>query len=85
MFPLINKSETTKTFIQFQTMVELQLNFKFKSVQTDGGTEFKPLTPHFHNLGIILRLTCPHTHYQNGVELKHIHIVETGILLTLLQ
>ncbi|MEX5533345.1 hypothetical protein, partial [Pseudomonas syringae] len=55
---------------------------KLKSVQTDNGTEFKPLTPHFTKLGIVHRLTCPYTHHQNGsVERKHRRIIETGLSL----
>jgi histone deacetylase 1/2 len=63
-------------------MVELQFNCKIKNVQTDGGGEFRPLTQHLTKLGIIHRLTCPHTHHQNGlVERKHRHLVETGLTL----
>ncbi|MCH82453.1 retrovirus-related Pol polyprotein from transposon TNT 1-94, partial [Trifolium medium] len=63
-------------------MVELQYNFPIKSVQTDGGGEFRPFTQFLNPLGIIHRLTCPHTHHQNGsVERKHRHIVETGLTL----
>lgn len=63
-------------------MAELQFGHKIKSVQTDGGGEFRPLTSHFTSLGIIHRITCPHTHHQNGsVERKHRHIVETGLTL----
>ncbi|KAK2451888.1 myosin-16 [Trifolium repens] len=61
-------------------MVELQYNVPIKCVQTDGGGEFRPFTQFLTPLGIIHRLTCPHTHHQNGsVERKHKHIVETGL------
>jgi len=63
-------------------MVELQYNLPIKSFQTDGGGEFCPLTEFLNTLGITHRLTCPHTHHQNGsVERKHRHIVETGLTL----
>jgi histone deacetylase 1/2 len=82
IFPLKRKSDTTSTFIQFQSMAELQLSCKLKAVQTDGGGEFKPLTPHFNKLGILHRLSCPHTHHQQGsVERKHRHVVDTGLSL----
>ncbi|KAK2420319.1 putative mitochondrial protein [Trifolium repens] len=82
VYPLKLKSETLQQFIQFKTMVELQFNCTIKTVQTDGGGEFRPLTKYLTNLGIIHRLTCPHTHHQNGlVERKHRHIVETGLTL----
>jgi hypothetical protein len=36
----------------------------------------------FQKLGISHRVSCPHTHQQNGVaERKHRHIVETGLTL----
>lgn len=34
-------------------MIELQFGHKLKSVQTDGGSEFKPLTPVFAKQGIV--------------------------------
>lgn len=63
-------------------MAELQYNSKLKSFQTDGGTEFKPLTNFLASQGVVHRLTCPYTHHQNGsVERKHRHVVETGLTL----
>jgi len=63
-------------------MVELQYNLPIKSVQTDGGREFRPLTQFLNTLGITHRLTCPHIHHQNGsVGRKHRCIVETGLTL----
>jgi hypothetical protein len=36
----------------------------------------------FRSLGITHRVSCPHTHQQNGLaERKHRHIVETGLAL----
>jgi histone deacetylase 1/2 len=82
VYPLKLKSETMPQFVKFKSMVELQFNCTIKTVQTDGGGEFRPLTKYLTNLGIIHRLTCPHTHHQNGlVERKHRHIVETGLTL----
>jgi len=82
IYPLKLKSHTLTTFQTFKTMVELQLNHKIKAVQSDGGGEFRPFTKFLNEHGIIHRLTCPHTHHQNGsVERKHRHIVETGLTL----
>ena len=66
IFPLKLKSHTLTTFQNFKTMVELQYNLPIISVQTDGGGEFRPLTQFLNTLGITHRLTCPHTHHQNG-------------------
>jgi histone deacetylase 1/2 len=82
VYPLKLKSETLDKFIEFKKMVELQFNCKIKTVQTDGGGEFRPFTKFLTNLGAVHRLTCPHTHHQNGlVERKHRHLVETGLTL----
>lgn len=82
IFPLKVKSHTLITFQNIKNMVELQCNLPNKSVQTDGGGEFRPHTQFLNTLGIAHKLTCPHTHQQNGsVEMKHRHIVETGLTL----
>jgi histone deacetylase 1/2 len=82
VYPLKLKSDTLSQFILFKTMVELQFNCKIKTVQTDGGGEFRPFTKYLTELGVVHRLTCPHTHHQNGlVERKHRHLVETGLTL----
>lgn len=47
-----------------------------------GGGKFRSLSPVFSKLGIHHRISCPHSHAQNGsVERKHRHIVETGLTL----
>ncbi|MCH79360.1 retrovirus-related Pol polyprotein from transposon TNT 1-94 [Trifolium medium] len=82
VYPLKLKSETLTKFVEFKKMVELQFNCKIRTVQTDGGGEFRPFTKFLTNLGVVHRLTCPHTHHQNGlVERKHRHLVETGLTL----
>ena len=68
--------------MQFQSHIERMLGKKILAVQSDWGGEFHKLHKFFGNLGISQRLSCPHTHQQNGiVERKHRHIVETGIAL----
>jgi histone deacetylase 1/2 len=82
IFPLKLKSHTLSTFKNFKSMVELQYNAFIKCVQADGGGEFLPFIEFLAPLGIVHRLTYPHTHHQNGsVERKHRHIVEIGLTL----
>ncbi|KAK9051887.1 hypothetical protein SSX86_028515 [Deinandra increscens subsp. villosa] len=81
-YPLKSKSDVFATFKQFTTMAERQFGTKLKSVQTDWGGEFRNLSSFFQSLGIIHRLSCPHTSEQNGiVERRHRHVVETGLTL----
>ncbi|KAD3069268.1 hypothetical protein E3N88_37148 [Mikania micrantha] len=81
-FPLARKSDVYETFKRFLVMVERQFNTKLKTVQTDWGGEFRNLSRFFTSLGIIHRLSCPHTSEQNGfVERRHRHVVETGLTL----
>jgi hypothetical protein len=82
LFPLNAKSQVACTFINFQTQIERYFDCKIKSVQTDFGGEFQALKSHLLTSGIVHRLSCPHTHEQNGsVERRHRHIVETGLTL----
>ena len=46
------------------------------------GGEFHAFTDYLTINGIIHRISCPHTHQQNGVvERKHRHIVENALTL----
>ncbi|KAL9993337.1 putative RNA-directed DNA polymerase [Helianthus debilis subsp. tardiflorus] len=82
LFPLKHKSDVFETFKQFVTMAERQFSTKLKTVQTDWGGEFRNLSTFFSSIGIIHRLSCPHTSEQNGVvERRHRHVVETGLTL----
>ena len=46
------------------------------------GREYRTVNSFLENCGITHRVSCPHTHQQNGfVECKHRHIVETGLAL----
>ena len=59
-------------FLKFQSHVERLLNHKIVHVQSNRS----------HKIGISHRVSCPHTHQQNGsAERKHHHIVETGLTL----
>jgi histone deacetylase 1/2 len=69
-------------FLQFQAHIERLLKTKIISVQSDWGGEYHNLNTFFQKLGISHRVSCPHTHQQNGIaERKHRHIVETGLTL----
>ncbi|KAD7477841.1 hypothetical protein E3N88_00977 [Mikania micrantha] len=81
IYPLKHKSDVCNIFKQFHLMVERQFQTKLKSVQTDWGGEFQPLS-YFSSLGVIHRLSCPNTSEQNGfVERRHRHVVKTGLAL----
>jgi hypothetical protein len=63
-------------------MIERLLNSKIKSVQTDWGGEYRRLNTYFQSIGIIHRLSCPHTYQQQGcVEKKHCHLIDTTLAL----
>ena len=83
LYLLKRKFDVFDIFIQFQLHVERLLKHKIIHVQSDGGGgEYRNLNTFFNKLGISHRLSCPHTHQQNGVvERKHRHIVETGLTL----
>jgi hypothetical protein len=80
--PIIAKSEVYEKFLIFQRTVKRLFSCKIKSFQSDWGGEYRKLNTLFNNIGIIHRISCPHTHQQNGIiERKHHHIVETGLAL----
>jgi histone deacetylase 1/2 len=82
LFPIVLKFDVENIFLRFQKNVELLLNTKIKSVQSDGGGEYTRLHKYFLDTGIIHYISCPHMHQQNGsAEQKHWHIVETGLSL----
>jgi hypothetical protein len=77
-----NKSDVCDIFLQFQRNVERLFSSKIKIIQSDWGGEYRSLSKLLQNIGISHRLSCPHTHQQNGaVKCKHSHIVETGLAL----
>jgi histone deacetylase 1/2 len=82
LYLIKHKSDVYDVFLQFQKHVERLLSRKIIHVQSDWGGEYEKLNPFFHGLGISHRVSCPHTHQQNGTaERKHRHIVETGLTL----
>lgn len=73
------KSDALKAFKKFHTLIGTQFESKTKAIQTDGGGESKSFSSMLVDLGIIHRLTSPHTSHQNSlVERKHRQIVEMG-------
>jgi transposase InsO family protein len=82
IYPISCKSDVSAVFIKFQNYVERFFGSKIKAVQSDWGGEYRSLHKLLQNQGIVHRLSCPHTHQQNGaIERKHRHIVETGLAL----
>jgi histone deacetylase 1/2 len=82
LYLLKHKSDVFQIFLQFQQHVERLLNKKIIHVQSDWGGEYHRLNKFFADIGISHRVSCPHTHQQNGTaERKHRHIVETGLTL----
>jgi hypothetical protein len=82
LYPMTKKSDAYNIFLKFQKYVERFFNTPIKSVQTDWGGEYRSISTFFTNCGVVHRVSCPHTHQQQGcIERKHRHIVETGLSL----
>ena len=82
IYPMHTKSQVTTIFPQFNAYVERCFNTKIKCIQTDMGSEYKPLYKLLADLGIQRRHSCPHTHQQQGkIERKHRHVVDIGLTL----
>ncbi|GKE43776.1 retrovirus-related pol polyprotein from transposon TNT 1-94 [Tanacetum coccineum] len=80
VYLICHRSDVESVFLQFQNHVERLLNRKIKIVQSDWGGEYQKLNRYFTSIGIQHRVSCPHTHRQNGsAERKHRHIVEVGL------
>lgn len=76
-----NKSEALIAFQLFKAQVKFQFHKKIKILQTDGEGSLSCL---FHFLTPVESYydSCQHIHGQNRVvELKHRHILETGLTL----
>lgn len=54
------------SFKLFINYVRNQLKTKIKVVHSDFGGEFSPFSKYMNELGIMHRLTYPHTSHQNG-------------------
>lgn len=60
---MTQKSEVASIFTTFMAYVTTQFNRQIKTIQTDGGGEFQPLTPLLTTQGIIKGLTYTHTYH----------------------
>jgi hypothetical protein len=67
-FPLRNKSDVHKIFINFQQYVATHFFLPIRFIQYDNGKEFNNLANQnfFLQHGILLRFSCPYTSPQNG-------------------
>jgi len=82
LYLITSKSQATAVFLRFKLLTEKQTGFLIKCLQTNNAKEFISLTKILHDHGITHRVTCPHTHEQNGyVERKHRHVAKTGLAL----
>ena len=82
LFPMQHKNDALPIFIKFQKYTERFFNCKIKSIQSYWSGEYCSLNKYFDTCDIVHRVSCPHTHQQNGaIERKHRHLVETGLAL----
>jgi histone deacetylase 1/2 len=74
-------SDVFDVFLKFQTHVDHILQHKILYVQLDWGGEYRNLNTFFQKLGIVHRVSCPHTHQHGAAGRKHRHIVKIGLTL----
>ena len=75
LYLIQNKSQAITIFKSFKLYSEKQTGFPIKSIQNDNAKEFIAFCSFLDEHGIQHRLTCPHTHKQNGsIERKHRYI-----------
>ncbi|KAJ3676869.1 hypothetical protein LUZ60_002593 [Juncus effusus] len=75
---LSSKDQVPQVFNLFKAQAENLLSCSIKTLQTDGGTEFKPIARLHPSISHIT--TCAYTPEQNGLaERKHRHIVELAL------
>lgn len=78
---MTRKFDVFEIFKQIISMVERQFNSKVKNVKIDWRGEYRKLSSYFTTMGIVHRLSYPHTHEQNGFVERHNKHVETGFTL----
>lgn len=82
LFPIKKKSDVCSVFINFHKLVERQFQTPLLEFQSDWGGEFRTVHNYLKEQGVHHRITCPHTHQQNGtVERKIRHVVDTCLAL----
>jgi hypothetical protein len=76
------KSDVSSIFLTLKSYVECFFNTNIKTIQSNWGGEYRPVNKLLQQLGILHRVSCPHTHQQNGaIKRKHRHIVQTDLAL----
>ena len=82
IFFLSTKSQVFDVFKYFHKMVSTQFGRNIKTLQTDWGGEYRNVSSYAQSIGITHRLSCPHTHEQNGApERRNRTILEKGLTL----
>ena len=80
---LSTKDQALPSFINFQKLVERQINTSIKHLQSDNGGEFLALKSYLQSQGFSHQFSCPHIPEQNGrAERKIRHLEETGLALS---
>ena len=83
LYFLSTKDQALPSFINFQKLVERQLNTSIKHLQYDNGGEFLAFKSYLQSQGISHQFSRPHTPEQNGrAERKIRHLLETGLALS---
>ena len=83
LYFLSTKDQALPCFINFQKLVERQLNTSIKHLQSDKGGGFLAFKSYLQSQGISHRFSCPHTPEQNGRAKRKIrHLVEIGLALS---
>ena len=75
---LKNRSELSRTYIEFANMIRTQFSCPVKTLRTDNALEYKDsaLLSFLSQQGTLVQRSCPHTSQQNGrTERKHRHIL----------
>jgi hypothetical protein len=64
---MVDRTDVQHIVLTFQAHEERLLDIKIKYVQSDWGVEYQKMhNQFFTSLGIGHRVSCPHTHQQNG-------------------
>ena len=62
LYLLRQKFDAFQVFLNFKALVQLQLEYKLKAIQTDWGGEYRVFTDYLTSNVIVHRNSCPHTH-----------------------
>lgn len=85
LYPIASKNEVFYEFLHFKRRVENHFSTSIKYFQSDWGGEYRRLSQLLDTCEISHRVSCPHTHQQNGmVERKHRHIINEAALALLI-